>query len=132
MSTIYSTYPEAVEELVIEPIEAGGVVKDAYLNYDVKAIAEAVISDYDPEQGGYHELTTDEDFWELVQRHAFAADQVLVEVGVSWSDTVASIIIYRDGEHITNLLTLPDITQEELDKALARAGYPSVHWIQRF
>lgn len=78
MST-YSTRDEAIEREIIAPIEASGVVADARAEYDVDAIADAVLGDYDD---GYACIVDDDDFWAVVagaeklDRFTTTADEV--------------------------------------------------------
>ena len=76
----YSTRTEAIEQIIIAAIEAGGEVPDASAEYDIDAIAEEVISGYLVETdedgtehvttGGYEQVGDAEDFWAAVARHA--------------------------------------------------------------
>lgn len=75
---VYETRDEAVRREIVEPIEASGVVKDAYEHYDVDAIAdEVVVLCIGCDEGyGVHQDTrpgyvVDEaaDFWAVVERN---------------------------------------------------------------
>lgn len=66
--TTFSTRDEAIN-YVIASIEATGVVQDATAEYDIDAIADAVIGDY-PD----YEIAEDgegvQEFWAIVEAHA--------------------------------------------------------------
>lgn len=62
----YSTRNEAIEQEIVQPIEAGGEIGNAYDNYDIDAIAEKVLAGY--EQGYKLHVTVDE-FWTIVEEH---------------------------------------------------------------
>lgn len=63
----YSTRTEAVQAEIIEPIEAGGAVEDAYAEYDIDAIEDQVLADH---ISGYALKVTPEEFWQIVEKHA--------------------------------------------------------------
>lgn len=73
----YSTYNEAVQNEIINAIEATGVVTNAWHDYDIDSIADNVITSHvDIDENGIQHgnveymikpgLTTD-DFWQIVQ-----------------------------------------------------------------
>lgn len=62
--TTYSTHAEAVERLIVEPIEAGGEVADARSVYDIEAIANIVITQH-ADGYGYAERVDYEAVWSL-------------------------------------------------------------------
>lgn len=61
----YSSRREAIQREIIEPIAAGDIdnVDD---EYDVEALADDVLTDYNL---GFQCRVTDEDFWMLVEAH---------------------------------------------------------------
>ena len=61
----YVTRTEAIEREIRLPIELNQLPEDAY---DLDAIADEVIGDYDD---GYACLVDEEEFWEIVNKHAF-------------------------------------------------------------
>ena len=64
MLRTYTTRDEAIQREIVEPIEAG----DAEIrDYDVEAIAEQVIGDYDD---GYALTVSESEFWGVVAEHA--------------------------------------------------------------
>ncbi|MGV9827295.1 hypothetical protein [Gordonia sp. NPDC003429] len=67
----FTSRDDAVAE-VVRAIEASGVVADAWAEYDVPAICDAVIGTY---ATGYAQTVTTDEFWACVQRHVlFVAD----------------------------------------------------------
>lgn len=75
---VYETRNEAVYREIVEPIEASGVVKDAYEHYDVDAIAGEVVVFYIGLDDGYsvhqdtrpgYAVDEDADFWAVVERN---------------------------------------------------------------
>lgn len=62
----YSTRNEAIRIEIVEPIEATGVVLDAYAAYDIEAIAGEVIGTYSE---GYRRVVDLDEFWKIVERH---------------------------------------------------------------
>lgn len=63
----YSTRDEAIEWEIIDPIEAGGVVPDARAEFDIDAIADEVLGDY---EDGFASRVVDHDtFWAIVEKH---------------------------------------------------------------
>lgn len=58
----HSTRAEAIAAIVAA-IQAGGVVADARAEYDVDAIADRVLGDYD---SGYAVIVDDEEFWQVI------------------------------------------------------------------
>lgn len=67
MAKTYSTRDQAIQWEILRPIEAAGVVPNAYAEYDVPGIARAVLGDYGD---GYAVKVTDEEFWTIVANHA--------------------------------------------------------------
>lgn len=65
--TRYTTRDEAIAREIIEPIETGNGVESAADEFDVEAIAEAVLADHD---GGYASTVDEARFWEIVERYA--------------------------------------------------------------
>lgn len=63
----YYTKTDAINAEIIEPIQAGGVVKDAYAEYDIDSIAEKTIGDY---TNGNACIVDTEEFWKIVELHA--------------------------------------------------------------
>lgn len=67
MSTkVYTTRTEAITREIIEAIEATGVVEDAHAGYDIDAIADEVLGDY---EDGYAPTVTHDEFWDAVAKH---------------------------------------------------------------
>lgn len=64
--TRYTTRTEAITREIVEAIEATGVVEDAHAEYDIDAIADAVLGDY---EDGYALTVTTDEFWDIVARH---------------------------------------------------------------
>lgn len=60
----YTTREEAIEREIIEVIEAGDATIE---DYDIDAIADAVISDY---EDGYAIKVDESDFWDIVANNA--------------------------------------------------------------
>jgi len=74
----YTTRDEAIAREIIVPIEAGGVVEDAEVEFDIEAIAEEVLHFHDAvdENGttwlnsqGYEVMEDHDKFWSIVMRH---------------------------------------------------------------
>jgi len=63
---IYSNRNEAITREIVEPIQNGDVT-DAYEAYDVDAIADRVIGDY---EGGFSCTVDESEFWAIVEAHA--------------------------------------------------------------
>lgn len=63
----YATRNEAIHRQIIAPIEATGVVQDAKAEFDVDAIADAVLAGH---ADGYAQTVTADEFWAVVSRHA--------------------------------------------------------------
>lgn len=61
----YSTRDEAIEREIVDAIEAG-VVIDARVEYDVDAIADEVLGDYDD---GFACMVDHDVFWASVEAH---------------------------------------------------------------
>lgn len=73
---MYTTFDEAVDREIVEPIESGGVVEDAYAEYDIDKIAdEVLVWNVNPNRPrclnvqGFSSVVTPDEFWEIVQRH---------------------------------------------------------------
>lgn len=62
--TTYTTREEAIEREIIEVIEAGDAISE---DYDIDAIADAVISDYGD---GYALKVEESAFWSIVADNA--------------------------------------------------------------
>lgn len=60
----------AIQALIVEPIEAG-VDENAYDSYDVAAIAAEVLGD---STTGYALTVEMDEFWQIVEKHAYEAD----------------------------------------------------------
>lgn len=60
----YSTRTEAIADAVVGPIEASGVVTDAYAEFDIDAIADTVLGGYDD---GYAVQVDHDEFWAVVE-----------------------------------------------------------------
>lgn len=60
----YATREEAIEREIIEVIEAGDATSE---DYDIEAIADAVIRDY---EDGYVIKVEESDFWDIVADNA--------------------------------------------------------------
>ncbi|MCO6688348.1 hypothetical protein V7G09_04655 [Cutibacterium avidum] len=65
MTTAYTNRDEAIEHEIVEPIEAG-VVIDARVEYDIDAIADEVLGDYD---AGFACVVDHDAFWASVEAH---------------------------------------------------------------
>ena len=63
---IYSNRNEAITREIVEPIQNGDVT-DAYEAYDIDAIAEKVIGDY---EDGFTCKVAESEFWAIVEEHA--------------------------------------------------------------
>jgi hypothetical protein len=61
----YTTRTDAIAREIIEPLTATGEATSA--DYDIDAIAAAVIGDYDD---GYAVTVDEGEFWDIVQHHA--------------------------------------------------------------
>ena len=66
MNRKYSTLDEAIFREIIEPIEHGDV-DDARAEFDIDAISEKVLGDFD--EGFACKVTVDE-FWKIVEENA--------------------------------------------------------------
>ena len=66
MNTIYTTRDDAIWAEIIKPIEATGVVEDACLYYNIEAIANTVLDDY---EHGYACQVDPDEFWDIVAAH---------------------------------------------------------------
>lgn len=63
----YTTRTDAIHHQIITPIEATGVVQDAAAEFDVDAIAHAVLAG---PADGYTQTVTADEFWDVVSKHA--------------------------------------------------------------
>lgn len=64
MARTYSTRDEAIYREIIEAIEAGDATRD---QYDIEAIADAVLGDY---EDGFALKVEESEFWDIVATHA--------------------------------------------------------------
>lgn len=62
-----STRSEAIQREIVGPIEASGVVDDAWEEFDVESIAEEVLGDF---ASGYVPTVDVETFWQVVESNA--------------------------------------------------------------
>lgn len=62
----YTTRTDAIHHQIIVPIEASGVARDAEAEFDVDAIADAVLGGY---ADGYAQTVTADEFWDVVSQH---------------------------------------------------------------
>ena len=63
MARTYSTRDEAIYREIIEAIEAGDATRE---EYNIDAIADAVLGDY---EDGFACKVTPEEFWEIVEEN---------------------------------------------------------------
>lgn len=63
----FTSRTEAIQRVIVDPIEASGEVADARATYDVEAIAAKVLGGYEQ---GYACLVDADTFWRTVKRHA--------------------------------------------------------------
>ena len=63
MARTYTTRSEAIYREIIEAIEAGDATRE---EYDIEAIADAVLGDY---EDGFACKVTPEEFWEIVEEN---------------------------------------------------------------
>ncbi|EKF22969.1 hypothetical protein C731_2972 [Mycolicibacterium hassiacum DSM 44199] len=63
----HTTRAEAIQREIIEPIEAAGPDVARAEDYDIEAIADAVL-DTD-ERGRWHLAVDSDEFWRVVERH---------------------------------------------------------------
>ncbi|QYC55154.1 hypothetical protein SEA_BOILGATE_75 [Mycobacterium phage Boilgate] len=66
MTATFTTRDEAIQRVIVDPIEASGEVADARATYDVEAIADAVLGDHSV---GYVCLVDADEFWRIVEQH---------------------------------------------------------------
>lgn len=64
MARTYSTRSEAIYREIIEAIEAGDATRE---EYDIDAIADAVLGDY---EDGFALKVEEPDFWRIVEENA--------------------------------------------------------------
>jgi hypothetical protein len=69
IGTSHTTRNEAILREIVEPIQAGGEVADAYAEYDIEAIASAVLGDYTQ---GFACIVDHEEFWATVEEAELA------------------------------------------------------------
>lgn len=67
-TTTFATRDEAIQRVIIDPIEAAGedVVADAWAEYDIEAIADAILEYRD---GRYVPVVDTDEFWRIVEQH---------------------------------------------------------------
>lgn len=65
--TTYITRDDAIQREIVDPIEASGEVRDARAEYDIDAIADAVLGDH---AQGYATRVDDGEFWQHVAANA--------------------------------------------------------------
>lgn len=63
----FTSRTEAIQRVIIDPIEASGEVADARVEFDIDAIAAEVLGDHEQ---GYASLVDVDEFWRTVKRHA--------------------------------------------------------------
>lgn len=63
MARTYTTRSEAIYREIIEAIEAGDATRE---EYNIEAIADAVLGDY---EDGFACKVTPEEFWEIVEEN---------------------------------------------------------------
>ena len=63
----YTSRNEVIAHQIVEPIESSGVVADAYAEFDIDAIADAVLGDYTE---GYAQKVDADEFWTIVMDNA--------------------------------------------------------------
>lgn len=76
---IYSTRDNAIQALIVDPIEATGVVPDAWAEYDVEGIASHIVEVADGQpipliatyNGHYAQMCDADTFWAVVQHYAY-------------------------------------------------------------
>lgn len=61
MNTTYTTRDEAIQYLIIDPLEAGALIASPAIDYDIERIADTVLDTDD--QGCYFQSATVEEFW---------------------------------------------------------------------
>lgn len=66
-TTTFATRDEAIQRVIVDPIEASGEIADARTGFDIDAIAAEVLGDYEQ---GYTCLVDSDEFWRVVERHA--------------------------------------------------------------
>ena len=65
-NTTYTTRDDAIDAEIIDPIEASGEVTDARAEFDIDAIADEVLGDYDE---GFACMVDADRFWEIAMAH---------------------------------------------------------------
>lgn len=65
--TRYSTRTDAVQAEIIDPIEASGIVENAWESFDIHAIEDRVLADA---LNGYAIKVDAEEFWAIVEENA--------------------------------------------------------------
>lgn len=66
ISTTYTTRDDAIYWEIIRPIEASGEVADAHVEFDIEAIADEVLGDY---EDGFACMVDADRFWEITEAH---------------------------------------------------------------
>ena len=131
----YSTYLDAVQHEIIEPIEAGGEAF-AY-EYDIEAIADEILGDH---SAGYSCIVDDDDWAAITEKHRILTEEALVEcldegVEVSRSDVLEVAILnletFTRSDEFVDVLALLTATEdddaydeEEADRFLNRKHDP--------
>lgn len=126
--TTFSTRNEAVD-YIVNSIEASGAVADARAEYDIDAIADAVIGDYPT-----YEISEDDpaEFWALVEANAyplFAA--ALPEVGdmiIEHDGEDTDLVILADGRTLPAIIGFAE--SEEWEPEVYRAALADAGWVQ--
>lgn len=72
MIETFSTRDEAIERQIIEVLEAGGAVTDAHAEFDIDAIADEVLGDY---EDGYASRVDSDEFWEVVDKYRLEREE---------------------------------------------------------
>ena len=71
MIRLYESIDEAIQREIIEPIE-NGAVSDVASEFDIDAIAEAVLEGQTDENGRYYIAPKEDvDFWDVVEKAAY-------------------------------------------------------------
>ena len=67
----FQTRDDAIRREIVEPIEATGVVEDAWAEFDVEAIADLTL---EARADGYRSKVDPDEFWEIVMKNATIVD----------------------------------------------------------
>lgn len=70
-TTTFTTRDEAIQRVIVDPIEASGEVANAWAEFDIEAIADAVLGDHSV---GYACLVDADEFWQIVEQHERQAE----------------------------------------------------------